>query len=349
MKVLKIYVFASVFFLPACSTEKSTDLNFTFTNETLLPHTPARNQGRTQTCWAYTMASMLESDYLSRSDDTIRLSVMYAVRQKYMKQFDQYYYSKGHDEIRGGGLGHSFLWVLREKGAMPDEAYKGYLPGVKYHDHRVLLKALRALAEEAVDERNLHTYRNKAEALLDECMGPVPERFVFEGKEYTPRSFADSFGFVSDDYVELTSFTHHPFGRPFILEVPDNWEHASFHNIPIDSLETCVRSALCSGHTVAWDGDTSEKGFLARSGVAIYADTLVSQQERQEGFELFETTDDHMMHIVGTAYDKEGKLYYVLKNSWGRIGPYEGLIYMSQEYFRAKTISVVLFRNDKME
>jgi bleomycin hydrolase len=150
--------------------------------------------------------------------------------------------------------------------------------------------------------------------------------------------------FHAEDYIELTSFMHHPFGESFVLEVPDNWEHAPFYNVPIDSMEAYVQRAIRNGQTVAWDGDISEKSFLARSGVAIYSDSLVTQQERQEGFEKFETTDDHMMHIVGTAYDKEGKFYYILKNSWGRVGPYEGLIYMSKEYFRAKTISVVLFR-----
>ena len=345
MKGLKIIVcfFISVLFLSACSADKkSTDLDLTFTNEILLPHTPARNQGRTQTCWAYTMVSMLESDYLARTGDTVRLSVMYAVRQKYMKQFEQYYYSKGHDEIRGGGLGHSFLWVLKEKGAMPDEAYKGYLPEAKYHNHRALLKKLRSLAKEAVDKKDLLTYRNKAEELLDNYMGKVPERFMYKGIEYTPRSFADSLRFHNDDYMELTSFTHHPFGSSFILEVPDNWEHTSFYNVPIDSMEVCVRKALYQGQTVAWDGDTSEDGFSHQLGVALHPQSSVTQDMRQQEFESFETTDDHMMHIVGLAHDEHGKYYYILKNSWGRRNPYQGLIYMSEDYFRAKTVSVVL-------
>lgn len=337
-----VYILGFLLCLTACSSSKEENFVFNFTNEILLPYTPVRNQGRTQTCWAYTMASMLESNRLSEGGDTVRLSVMYAVRQKYMKQFELYYYSKGTEEIRGGGLGHSFLWVLKDQGAMPDEAYVGYQPGAKYHDHRDLLKQLRSLAEKAVDTKDLHTYRKKAEALLDQCMGVVPERFLYNGIEYTPQSFADSLDFHAEDYVELTSFIHHPFGESFVLEVPDNWEHAPFYNVPIDSMEAYVQRAIRNGQTVAWDGDISEKSFLARSGVAIYSDSLVTQQERQEGFEKFETTDDHMMHIVGTAYDKEGKFYYILKNSWGRVGPYEGLIYMSQDYFRAKTISVVL-------
>lgn len=341
MKTL-MYILSFLLCLTACSSGKEENFVLNFTNEILLPHTPVRNQGRTQTCWAYSMASMLESNRLLKSGDTVRLSVMYAVRQKYMKQFELYYYSKGGEEIRGGGLGHSFLWALKEKGAMPDEVYKGCLAGATYHDHRALLKQLKALAEEAVDKKDIHTYREKAEGLLDKHMGVVPKTFVYKGIEYTSFSFADSLEYKADDYVELTSFTHHPFYDCFVLEVPDNWEHILYYNVPIDSMEMYVCKALRHGQTVAWDGDTSEKGFLARLGMAIYPDSLVSQQDRQEAYEQFETTDDHMMHIIGTAYDEEGKFYYILKNSWGKIGPYKGLIYMSKEYFRAKTISVVL-------
>ena len=339
---VSILLVSFVLFLSGCTAEKSTDLPLCFTNDVLLPYTSVRNQGRTQTCWAYTMASMLESEYLSRTSDTVRLSVMYAVRKKYMKQFDLYYYSKGNDEIRGGGLGHSFLQVQKSYGMMPDEAYKGYLPGTQYHDHRVLLKRLRNLAEEAVAKKDILSYRNKAEMLLDEYMGKVPDHFTYRGKEYTAQSFADSLALDANRYIELTSFTHHPFYSWFVLEVPDNWEHTPFYNIPLDTMETYVRNALRGGYTVAWDGDTSEDGFMPRSGVALFPATSVTQQERQQGFENFETTDDHMMHIVGTAYDEKGQLYYILKNSWGKHGPYKGLVYMSQSYFRAKTISVVV-------
>ena len=151
---VSILLVSLVLFLSACSTEKSTDFTLPFKNDTLLPYTSIRNQGRTQTCWAYTMASLLESDRLRMMSDTVRLSVMYAVRQKYMNQFEQYYYSKGADEIRNGGLGHSFLRVLREKGAIPYEVYKGHLPDAKRHDHRELLKNLKSLAKQAVENKD---------------------------------------------------------------------------------------------------------------------------------------------------------------------------------------------------
>lgn len=328
--------------LVGCSSDKETFTELNFTNEILLPHTSVRNQGRTQTCWAYTMASMLESDLLTQRTDTIRLSVMYAVRQKYMRQFEAYYYSKGREEIRGGSLGHTFLNVLEQEGAVPLEVYKGYKQGVKYHDHQSLLKELRNLAEKAVDQKNLFIYKQKAEELLDTYMGKVPERFIYRCQEYTPSSFADSLGLHPDYYIELTSFSHHPFYSWNILEVPDNWEHALYYNVPIDSMETYVNRTLRKGRTVAWDGDISEKEFMPRAGVALYPDSLVTQETRQQEFEQFKTTDDHMMHIIGIAHDESGKFYYILKNSWGKIGPYKGLLYMSREYFRAKTVSIVV-------
>ena len=328
--------------LVGCSSDKETFAELNFTNEILLPHTSVRNQGRTQTCWAYTMASMLESDLLTQRTDTIRLSVMYAVRQKYMRQFETYYYSIGREEIRGGSLGHTFLNVLKQEGAVPLEVYKGLQKTDKYPDHKSLLKELRNLAEKAVDQKNLFSYKQKAEELLDTYMGKVPERFIYRGKEYTSLSFADSLGIQPGYYIELTSFSHHPFYSWNVLEVPDNWEHALYYNVPIDTMETYVNHTLRNGRTVAWDGDISEKGFMPRVGIAIYPDTLITQETRQQEFEQFETTDDHMMHIIGIAHDESGKFYYILKNSWGKIGPYKGLLYMSREYFRAKTVSVVV-------
>jgi len=328
--------------LSACSSDKEIVEELHFTDDIMLPHTPVRNQGRTQTCWAYAMASLVESDWLVASQDTLRLSVMYEVRKKYMRQFEQFYYSQGKSEIRNGSLGHTFLREWKQHGLVPRDIYKGVAPGTKSPNHRDMLKRLKTMAQKAVDEKNLSLYRSKAEALLDEYMGEVPQHFLYKGKEYTPISFADSLKMNADRYVELTSFTHHPFYTEFVLEVPDNWEYAPFYNVPLDSLENCVKRALAKGQTVVWDGDISEEGFNSRQGVALYPHSFVTQQDRQLAFDHFETTDDHMMHIIGTAHDEKNRFYFILKNSWGKIGPYKGYIYMSLEYFRAKTVSVVI-------
>lgn len=315
----------------------------TFTGDIVCPHTPPLNQGRTSTCWAYGCASLLESEWLSEHPgDTLRLSPMYMVRRKYLKQFEAYYYSRGREEIRNGGLGHSFLRVLREDGVMPLEAYRGRTADAKKHDHKALLKRLKRLAKEAVKHRDLDKYRKRAEALLDERMGAVPDSFLYRGKYYTARSLADSLRLRAEEYVQLTSFTHHPFHDSFTLEVPDNWEHQAYHNLPLDELEQCVRRALAAGKTVVWHGDVSEETYSSRQGMAVWNERPVTQAMRQGYFERFLTTDDHMMHIVGTARDEEGRFYYLVKNSYGKYGPYKGFLYMSEDYFRAKTISVSL-------
>ncbi len=324
------------------SREKAVLEPHTFTIDTVYAHTPVMNQGRTQTCWSYTTASLLESEWLAREKDTLRLSPMYVARQKYLKQFDEYYYSQGYAEMRGGSLGHSFVRIVREDGLLPLEVYRGCPPDARGHDHRKLLKALKRLAGKAVDQRDFARYRQQAVALLDKEMGAVPDTFIYKGVTYTPRSFTDSLRMDVSQCRYLTSFTHHPFYTSFALEVPDNWGKGLYENLPLDELEAVVRTALQRGHTVAWDGDVSEKTFSAVQGMAVYPEHPVTQASRQKGFDAFETTDDHMMHIVGTAHDEQGRFYYLLKNSWGRGGKHKGFIYMSEDYFRAKTVSVML-------
>ena len=326
-----------------CSSKDGRTFTLQLINDTILPYTPVMNQGRTQTCWAYAMTSLIESDWLTDNNkDTVQLSVMYTVRNKYMKQFEHYYRISGKEEIRGGGLGHSLLDVWKEKGTVPLVCYAGKKSDTNYHDHRDLLKKIRRLARKAVKENNYSYYFQKAEELLDEVLGEVPDTFDYQGIVYTPQSFAAAICPNVDDYMEVTSFTHHPFHSWFALEVPDNWEHAAFYNLPISELEASVRKSIYDGRTVVWDGDISEKSFYPKEGVAVFEQLTDWQLERQKAYENLETTDDHMMHIVGMAHDEQGKVYYLMKNSWGKRGPYHGLLYMSEDYFRAKTISVIL-------
>lgn len=318
----------------------------TFTVDILYAHTPPLSQGLTSTCWAFASASLLESDWMVRKDgDTLRLSPMYVVRQKYLHQFDAYCHSRRKTTITDGSLGHTFLHVWQEDGLMPLEAYKGVGKDVKHYDHARLLFKLRQLAGKAVETHRWSRYRRKVIALLDKEMGKVPRTFLYKGRRYTPRSFADSLNLKAGDYVELTSCTHHPFHRPFLLDVPDNWEQALYYNLPLDELEEAVRGALAHGYTVAWDGDVSEDAYRPDEGVAEWAQHPVTQEMRQEGIEQHQTTDDHMMHIIGLARDENGTCYYIMKNSYGTSGAHHGLMYMSEDYFRAKTVSVMLNRN----
>lgn len=343
MKTIPAIIFVCSLLLIGCSTEnKETTVNISFKNEMYVPYTPVRNQGSTQSCWAYTMSSLVESERLISHKDTVSLSVMYILRHKYLEHFYSHYYSKGKDIVRGGSLGHTYLSLYDKMGAIPDSIYRGIKGGVKRHDHKKLVKNLKLLANKAVKEKDLQKYVLKAENLLDETLGKIPATFIYKGQTYTPVSFADTLGFNPHNYIELTSFTHHPFYEWFVMEVPDNWEHEKFYNIPVVELEKITRDVLENGRSVAWDGDISEKGFNPREGVATFPASDVSQEMRQMEFDTFATTDDHMMHIIGTADGSDGKFYYILKNSWGKVGPYKGLLYMSEDYFRAKTISVVV-------
>lgn len=345
MMTKQVFILLLAVSLAACGGQcKEAGAEHVFTIDTVHACTPPLSQGRTSTCWAFATASLLESELLRLTGDTVRLSPMYVVRQKYLNQFEAYYYACGGENIRAGSLPHSFLRVWREDGLMPRSAYIGAGKGVKQYDHRRLLRRLKLLAQQAVNHRDLPRYRRQAIELLDREMGAVPRTFTYRGREYTPRSFADSLRLCADNYVLLTSFSHHPFYTSFVLEVPDNWEHGTFFNVPLDTLERAVRQALQEGYTVAWDGDVSEASYDAGQGVALWPHHPVTQETRQQEFEQYTTTDDHMMHIVGTAHDESGRFYYLLKNSYGCYGRHKGMLYMSENYFRAKTVSIMLHR-----
>jgi bleomycin hydrolase len=201
--------------------------------------------------------------------------------------------------------------------------------------------------------------------ILDAYLGEVPTEFVYDGKTYTPRSFADELGLRVDDYVELTSFSHHPFYEWFAVEVPDNWARNESYNVPLDELMGVIDHAMERGYSVDWDGDVSERSFCHSKGVAVLplepwsardeearkrvctvaeAEVEVTQELRQQGFDAYTSTDDHLMHLVGIARDRDGTKYYLTKNSWGVTGAEDGFLYMSEAYVRAKTITVVVHR-----
>jgi bleomycin hydrolase len=187
-------------------------------------------------------------------------------------------------------------------------------------------------------------------------MGEVPASFTISGKEYTPRTYAEALQLKLENYISITSFSHRPFYKKFVLEIPDNYSNGSYYNVPIDELSLIVDQALAKGYTVAWDGDVSEKGFSAQSGIAILPvdpnrqdkfkepgkEIRVTQKNRQMNFENLSTTDDHLMHLVGSAVDQYGTKYYIIKNSWGEISEYKGFLYMSQAYFNMKTIAITI-------
>lgn len=355
--------------------------DFTVTDSVAV--TPVKNQASSGTCWCFATASFLESELLRKGKGEHDLSEMFIVRQKLINQLNDNYLRRGRGNIGQGSLSHTFLNAYNQVGIVPEEVYSGINYDSPRHNHGEMMAMLEAVAGVALKaKKRSPQYDAMVKSVLDTYLGPLPETFTYRGKTYTPKSFAESLGINTSDYVELTSFTHHPYYESFELEVPDNWEHARQYNLPLDELMDVIDGALRSGYSVCWDGDVSERGFRFANGAAInpdvrdlsrysaadsavfaplteaqrldsvmtfsrpYPEIVVTPEVRQEGFESFVTTDDHLMHLTGLAKDRNGTKYYVTKNSWGtdRNG-FGGYLNMSESFVRAKTIYVMLHKD----
>ncbi|MDR1257948.1 MAG: C1 family peptidase [Tannerellaceae bacterium] len=321
--------------------------DYQFTEVKRIEATPVKNQASTGTCWSFATTSFMESELLRRGKGTYDLSEMFIVRQKYINQLEDNYIRRGKGNIGQGSLAHTFKNAFRQAGIVPEEVYNGINYDSDRHDHREMSRYIHAIAEVAVNAKHRSPeYYKLVESLLDTYLGKLPATFTYKGKEYTPKSFAASLELNMDDYIELTSFTHHPYYTKFDIEVPDNWEHQLMYNLPLDELMESVNHALNSGYTVCWDGDVSDKGFTFDKGVATLPEANITPGMRQEGYEDFTTTDDHLMHITGIAKDQNGVTYYITKNSWGtERNTYGGYLNMSESYVRAKTIYVMVHKD----
>lgn len=345
--------------------------------------TPVKNQASTGTCWCFATVSFMESELLRMGKGEYDLSEMFIVRQKYMNQLQDNYLRQGKGTVGQGSLAHTFKNAYRQVGIVPEEIYSGINYDSDRHNHSELAKYVSSIADAAIQmKKRSPEYYELIESLFDIYLGEVPEKFVYKGKEYTPQSFTASLGLDMDDYIELTSFTHHPYYSKFEVEVPDNWEHQLMYNLPLDEMIEVMNYALNNGHTVCWDGDVSEKGFSFVNGVAInpevssvddyagtdrarfeqmnpnqrleevykferpYPEVKVTPEVRQNGFESFVTTDDHLMHVTGITKDQNGTPYYITKNSWGsERNAFGGYLNMSESYVRAKTIYIMVHKD----
>lgn len=356
---------------------------YQFTEVVTVPATPVKNQAATGTCWCFATTSFMESELLRMGKGTYDLSEMFIVRQKYMNQLQDNYLRRGDGNIGQGSLSHTFMNAYRQVGIVPEEVYTGINYDSEKHNHSEMVRYMHAIADVAVKAKQRSPeYDKLITNLFDTYLGKLPEKFTYKGKEYTPKSFAESLGLNMDDYIELTSFTHHPYYVKFDVEVPDNWEHSLMYNLPLDEMMETVDYALTNGYTVCWDGDVSEKGFSFTNGVAInpevkkvedlsntdrarfeklgekerleevfkferpYPEINVTPEVRQAGFESFVTTDDHLMHLTGIAKDQNGTKYYITKNSWGTDrNKFGGYLNMSESFVRAKTIYVMVHKD----
>lgn len=383
---LAVLVFAgNILAGPEGKGEAKNPVGYVFEDEINLPATPVKDQYRTGTCWSFSALSFFESEMIRLGKPEVDLSEMFIVRTTYSEKAKRYVRMHGENTFSAGGAFHDAKNMILQYGIVPESVYDGLKYGETKHVHGELDNILKQHVDAVVENRNkkLSTVWNQpVEATLNTYLGEIPKEFEYQGKKYTPQSFATDFvGLNMDDYVEISSYTHHPFYSKFIIEVPDNWSWDEVYNVPVDEMEEIIDNSLEKGYTVAWAADVSEKGFVtSNKGVAVLpaaiseemsdaeiakwealpekekekelyklekpvAEIAVTQEMRQTAFDNYETTDDHGMHIVGTAKNQDGKIFYKVKNSWGDYNEYDGYFYVSKPYVRLKTMSLMVNKN----
>lgn len=386
VNLITLAAIATVAFAQTDTTEikKDTTDGFLFTTVDSIAITPVKNQNRSSTCWCFSTLGFLESEVLRTKGKVVDFSQMYVVNKTMLDRASYCVRLYNEPRFAPGGSAYDVLYCMEHYGLVPKEA----MPGIRYgwtendtlpvhneldHVAEGFLKGLSGL------KKLSPVWREALQAIYDTYLGKCPEEFVYEGKKYTPKSFVQSLGLSSDDYVSVTSFTHHPFYERFALEVPDNWRMDQMYNVPLEDLMRIIDHALANGYTLAWGADVSETGFT-RKGIGVVPDEdhgaditgsdmakwvgmtadkkkeeltkkplpekTITQQMRQDAFDNWETTDDHGMQIFGTAKDQNGKRYYMVKNSWGTLkSDYKGIWYISEAFMQYKTLDILVHKN----
>jgi bleomycin hydrolase len=363
--------------------ENETEEAYQFTLETEVPVTPVKDQYRSGTCWSFSGAGFIEAELLRLGKGEYDLSDMFIVRKAYEDKAKKYIRMHGTINFSSGGVFSDVANVIKNYGIVPEEAYFGMKYGEDKHIHGEIDKLLKSFVDAIKTNPNKKLTPKWFEAycnVLDIYFGEIPEEFEYKNKKYTPRSFADEIGFKPEDYINITSYTHHPFYGEFVLEIPDNWSWGTSYNLPIDEMMKIIDNALTSGYTVCWGADVSEKGFKWTKGVAIIPeedrpdidglerdkweklsakekDELlykfdkaipekeITQEMRQEAFDNYQTTDDHSMLICGIGKDQNGTKYYYVKNSWDTNNIYDGFFYASEAYVKYKTMNIIIHKD----
>ena len=356
--------------------------SFRFTTIKANPITAIKNQASSGTCWSFSGLGFFESELMRMGKPELDLSEMFVVHHSYSDKATKFVRTHGTSNFGGGGSFYDVMYVIQNYGIVPEEDMKGLNYGQDTHKHG----ELDALTESYVrtiiknPNRKLSTaWKAGFDGILNAYLGECPKEFKVDGKQYSPKTYAKELGLDMDDYVSLTSYSHHPFYSSFAIEIPDNWRWALSYNLPIEEFAEIFENAVTEGYTIAWGSDVSEKGF-SRKGVAVnpelikenlpgtdqakwlnisqkemekkilaskgpQPEVIVTQELRQEGYDNYETTDDHGMVIYGLAKDQNGTKYYMVKNSWGTTSKYKGIWYASESFVLQKTMNIVVHKD----
>jgi len=383
LKFVLVYVLMfSLFWGSVYAQDKSAETKepYTFTDLKVIPTTSVKNQNRSSTCWSFSGVAFLESELLRMGKPSVDLSPMYVVRNIYSMKAERYVRFNGTNNFGPGGSFFDVLEAIKRFGIVPMAVYPGLNYGEDSHVHGEIDAVTKAFVDAIVKNpnRKLSTAWKKAfDGILDAYFGVLPQSFTHNGKTYTPESFAKQLGLNANDYVVITSFSHHPFYQKFVLEIPDNWIHGEAYNVPLADFEKIIDFAIENGYPVGWASDVSEKGFNWSKGVAIVPDfndienagsdkerwtqlstkekektlysfenpvkeMVITQENRQQAFDNYQTTDDHGMVLVGKAIDQLGNTFYKVKNSWGTDGKYQGYFYASKAFVLYKSTNILV-------
>lgn len=384
MKIISIFLIclawaSSVY---SQSSKNSKESNYDFKEVIRHSSSPVESQGMTGTCWSFSALSFLESEIMriNKTDEPIVLSEMFIVRKAYEEKAKKYIRMDGRTNFGEGGAFHDIPFVIENFGIVPRSVYSGLKRKKDKYNHSEMFDDLDSIVQQAkaLGKGLQPEWIGAYNASLDEGIGALPETFKYKGTSYTPQTFYSSLGINMNDYVSLTSFTNHEMHKPCMLQIPDNWLWDWSYNVTVDELFESTIHALKSGYTVAWGADVSEEGFSFRNGIAIVPaddaqikvegsdnknfsdagadkysaafvnpvrEVEVTQEMRQRGYNEKETTDDHGMHIVGYNVDRKGRIFFLVKNSWGTSNYPEGYLYVSESYFKLKTINTYLHKS----
>jgi bleomycin hydrolase len=385
IRLLSILIAGIMLVLPVTAQEDKEEKENAYQFETVkdIPVTSVKNQYRAGTCWSYSGLALLEAELLRLDKGDYDLAELWIVRKAYEDKAEKYVRMHGKTNFGGGGAFYDVFYVYDHYGMMPEGVYEGLNYGQDNHVHGELDHVLKEFVDAVIKNKNKElstAWLPAYNGILDAYLGDIPEEFEVDGKTYTPQTYADELGLDMSNYINLTSYTHHPFYEQFVLEIPDNWQWAKSYNLPMDEMVQVLDNAVENGYTAAWGADVSEKGFSWSNGVAIVPETEkpqldgleqakwdemsnsektkmlysfdkivpekeITQEMRQEAFNNYQTTDDHGMLICGIAKDQKENMYYKVKNSWDTNNIYDGYFYASKAYVEYKTMNVVVHKD----